>query len=126
MALNCLTFGDGTFKAGISVAPVTDWRLYNTAYTERFMSRPQDNPEGYEEHDLIKHAGELEGKLLLVHGSADDNVHFQQSMLYVEQLVEAGKQFEMQVYPNKNHSILGKKTRLHLYTRFNEFLKRNL
>ena len=90
------------------------------------MSRPQDNPEGYEEHDLIKHAGELEGKLLLVHGSADDNVHFQQSMLYVEQLVEAGKQFEMQVYPNKNHSILGKKTRLHLYTRFNEFLKRNL
>lgn len=126
MALNCLTYGDGVFKAGISIAPVTDWRLYNTAYTERFMSSPYENDRGYENADLITKADMLQGKLLLCHGTADDNVHFQQAMLYVNALVEAGKQFEMQIYPNKNHSILGNKTRLHLYTRFNDFLKKNL
>ena len=126
MALNCLTYGNGVFKAGISVAPVTDWRLYNTAYTERFMSTPQLNDRGYDASCLISKAGELQGKLLLCHGTADDNVHIQHSMLYVEQLVKAGKQFEMQIYPNKNHSILGADTRLHLYTRFNIFLKNNL
>lgn len=126
MTLNCLTYGNGVFKAGISVAPVTDWRLYNTAYTERFMSTPQLNDRGYDASCLISKAGELQGKLLLCHGTADDNVHIQHSMLYVEQLVKAGKQFEMQIYPNKNHSILGADTRLHLYTRFNIFLKNNL
>lgn len=126
MALNCLTYGNGVFKAGISVAPVTDWRLYNTAYTERFMATPQLNDRGYAAANLIDKADKLTGKLLICHGTADDNVHFQQTMLYVEQLVKAGKQFEMQIYPNKNHSILGADTRLHLYTRFNIFLKNNL
>lgn len=126
MALNCLTYGNGTFKAGIATAPVTDWRLYNTAYTERFMSSPQENDKGYSASDLISKAGQMQGKLLLCHGTADDNVHIQHSMLYADALVEAGKQFEMQIYPNKNHSILGAKTRLHLYTRFTNFLKENL
>lgn len=126
MALNCLTYGNGIFKAGISVAPVTDWRLYNTAYTERFMATPDENDLGYSSSDLIAKAGQLKGKLLLCHGTADDNVHFQQAMLYTNALVEAGIQFEMQIYPNKNHSILGAKTRHHLYTRFNDFLKKNL
>ncbi len=125
MSLNCLTFGD-VFKAGIAIAPVTDWTLYNTAYTERFMSRPQDNFKGYEDFNLISHADKLKGNLLLVHGTADDNVHVQQAMLYAEELVKAGIQFEMQYYTNKNHSILGNRTRLHLYTRFNNFLKNNL
>lgn len=126
MALNCLTYGNGTFKAGIATAPVTDWRLYNTAYTERFMSSPQENDKGYSASDLISKACQMQGKLLLCHGTADDNVHIQHSMLYADALVEAGKQFEMQIYPNKNHSILGAKTRLHLYTRFTNFLKENL
>ncbi|MGM9794796.1 MAG: S9 family peptidase [Candidatus Aphodosoma sp.] len=126
MALNCLTYGNGVFKAGISVAPVTDWRLYNTAYTERFMATPQLNDLGYGASNLIDKANKLKGKLLICHGTADDNVHIQHTMLYVEQLVKAGKQFEMQIYPNKNHSILGADTRLHLYTRFNIFLKNNL
>lgn len=126
MTLNCLTYGNGTFKAGIAVAPVTDWNLYNTAYTERFMSRPQENYQGYEQVNLLDKANQLQGNLLLVHGTADDNVHAQQTLLYTEKLVEAGKQFEMQLYTNKNHSILGAQTRLHLYTRFNEFLKKNL
>lgn len=126
MTLNCLTYGNGTFKAGIAVAPVTDWNLYNTAYTERFMSRPQENYQGYEQVNLLDKADQLQGNLLIVHGTADDNVHTQQTLLYIEKLVEAGKQFEMQLYTNKNHSILGAKTRLHLYTRFNEFLKKNL
>ena len=126
MALNCLTYGNETFKAGISIAPVTDWRLYNTAYTERFMSTPQENDHGYEQSDLIEKAHLLKGKLLLCHGTADDNVHIQHAMLYCNALVEAGIQFEMQIYPNKNHSILGAKTRYHLYTRFNTFLKNNL
>ena len=126
MALNCLTYGNETFKAGISIAPVTDWKLYNTAYTERFMSTPQENDHGYEQSDLIEKAHLLKGKLLLCHGTADDNVHIQHAMLYCNALVEAGIQFEMQIYPNKNHSILGAKTRYHLYTRFNTFLKNNL
>lgn len=126
MTLNCLTYGNGIFKAGIAVAPVTNWMLYNTAYTERFMSRPQENYKGYAQSNLLDKAAQLQGNLLIVHGTADDNVHAQQTLLYTEKLVEAGKQFEMQLYTNKNHSILGDKTRLHLYTRFNEFLKKNL
>lgn len=126
MALNCLTYGNGLFKVGIATAPVTDWRLYNSAYTERFMSQPGENDLGYAEADLISKADQLQGKLLLCHGTADDNVHIQHTMLYINALIEAGKQFEMQIYPNKNHSILGAKTRLHLYTRFSDFLKKNL
>ncbi len=126
MTLWSMSNGEKIFKAGIAVAPVTDWRLYNTAYTERFMRRPQENFDGYDKTSAIGMAKNLNGKLLIIHGSADDNVHMQNTMLYIDKLIEADKQFEMQIYPDKNHSILGKQTRRHLYTRMSEFLFKNL
>lgn len=126
MTLSCMIHGDGIFKAGIAVAPVTDWELYDSAYGERFMNRPQENYKGYAETNLLDKASQLKGNLLLVHGMADDNVHTLNSYLMVDSLVNHGIQFEMQLYPNKNHSILGQKTRYHLYSRFNKFLKDNL
>ena len=114
------------FKAGIAIAPVTDWRLYDTIYTERFMRTPNENFSNYDLCSPIKLAGKLQGNLLLVHGSADDNVHYQNTMYYADALVEAEKQFDMQIYPNKNHSLLGVKTRNHLYTRIIDFLNKNL
>lgn len=126
MTLMAMSAPDSPFKAGIAVAPVTDWRLYNTAYTERFMRRPQENFSGYDEASPLLKAENLQGKLLIIHGTADDNVHIQNTMLYIEKLVECGKQFEMQIYTDKNHSILGQQTRRHLYTRKCEFLQKNL
>jgi dipeptidyl-peptidase 4 len=126
MTLMCMSTGDKVFKAGIAVAPVTDWRLYNTAYTERFMRRPQENFKGYDASSALQRAGKLQGNLLLVHGTADDNVHTQNTMLYIDKLIAADKQFEMQMYPDKNHSILGKQTRRHLYARMSDFLLKNL
>ncbi len=126
VTLSALTNGGGVFKAGIAIAPVVDWRYYDTAYGERFMNRPQENDRGYAQTSLLDKADRLQGELLLVHGTADDNVHTQQSWLYIEKLVEAGKQFEMQFYPNKNHSILGAEARLHLYTRCTRFLQQHL
>jgi len=126
MTLLCMTTGEKVFKAGIAVAPVIDWRLYNTAYTERFMRRPQENFKGYDVSSALKRADKLQGSLLLVHGTADDNVHTQNTMLYIDKLVAADKQFEMQLYTDKNHSILGKQTRRHLYTRMSDFLIKNL
>jgi len=124
--LMAMSSGEKAFKAGIAVAPVTDWRFYNTAYTERFMRRPQENFKGYELASPLLRADKLQGSLLLVHGTADDNVHMQNTMLYIDRLVAADKQFEMQLYTDKNHSILGKQTRRHLYTRMSEFLFKNL
>lgn len=126
MTLWSMSTGEKVFKAGIAVAPVTDWRLYNTAYTERFMNRPQENFDGYTETSAINMVSKLNGKLLIVHGTADDNVHLQNTLLYIDKLVEADKQFEMQLYTDKNHSILGKQTRRHLYTRMSDFLLQNL
>jgi len=126
MTLWSMSTGEKIFKAGIAVAPVTDWKLYNTAYTERFMNRPQENFDGYTETSAINMVPKLNGKLLIIHGTADDNVHVQNTMLYIDKLVEADKQFEMQLYTDKNHSILGKQTRRHLYTRMSEFLFQNL
>ena len=124
--LMALSVGGGIFKAGIAVAPPTDWRYYDTVYTERFMRTPKENQKGYDETSPIKLAKDLQGKLLLVHGTADDNVHFKQSMDYAEALVQAGKQFEMQMYRDRNHNISGGNTRMHLYTRMSEFLFKNL
>jgi dipeptidyl-peptidase-4 len=124
--LGIMSTGEKIFKAGIAVAPVTDWNLYNTAYTERFMNRPQENFDGYTQTSAIGMVSKLNGKLLIVHGTADDNVHVQNTMLYIDKLVEADKQFEMQLYTDKNHSILGNQTRKHLYTRMSEFLFQNL
>ena len=126
MTLWAMSTGQPVFKAGISVAPVTDWRLYNTAYTERFMRTPEENSSGYDQSSAISQAGKLSGRLLIIHGTADDNVHVQNTFVYTDALVEAGKQFEMQIYTDKNHSITGKETRRHLYTRKVEFLEKNL
>lgn len=110
------------FKCGIAIAPVTSWRLYDSAYTERYMRRPQVNDYGYEGTDLMKKAAQLQGKLLLVHGLADDNVHAQQSWLYVNALVQAGKQFEMQFYPDDNHFLRNGNNYEHLHKRVLGFL----
>jgi dipeptidyl-peptidase 4 len=126
MSLFCMTTGEKVFKAGIAVAPVTDYRLYDTAYAERFMRRPQENFNGYDKSSALLRADKLQGNLLIVHGSADDNVHAQNTMLFIDKLVAADKQFEMQLYTDKNHSILGQQTRRHLYTRMSDFLSKNL
>ena len=110
------------WKCGIAIAPVTSWRLYDSAYTERYMRRPQVNDYGYEGTDLMKKAAQLQGKLLLVHGLADDNVHAQQSWLYVNALVQAGKQFEMQFYPDDNHFLRNGSNYEHLHKRILGFL----
>ena len=124
--LMAMSVGNGTFKAGIAVAPPTDWKYYDSVYTERCMRTPKENLEGYAATSPIRLAKDLQGKLLLIHGTADDNVHFQQTMDYAESLVPAGKQFEMQVYKDRNHSIYGGNTRYHLYTRMSNFLFDNL
>lgn len=124
--LMSMSTGNGTFKAGIAVAPPTDWKFYDTVYTERFMRTPKENAAGYKATSPIQLAKNLQGKLLLVHGTGDDNVHFHQSMEYAEALVQAGKQFEMQIYKDRNHSIAGGNTRYHLYTRMANFLFDNL
>ena len=125
-SLMAMSSSENIFKTGIAVAPVTDWRLYDTAYTERFMRRPQENFAGYDLTSPLLQADKLQGKLLIIHGTADDNVHVQNTMLYISRLVEADKQFEMQLYTDKNHSILGKQTRRHLYKRKSDFLFNNL
>jgi dipeptidyl-peptidase-4 len=122
----CLCKGEGTFQMGIAVAPATTWRYYDTIYTERFMRTPQENPKGYDDNSPINFTDGLQGKLLLIHGSGDDNVHYQNSMDFVEALVQSNKQFEMQFYPNKNHGIYGGNTTFHLYTRMTEFILENL
>ncbi len=124
--LMAMSVGGGTFKAGIAVAPPTDWKYYDTVYTERFMRTPAENFAGYAATSPLQKAKDLQGKLLIVHGTADDNVHFKQTMDYVEALVQAGKQFEMQFYKDRNHSIYGGNTRYHLYTRMSNFLFDNL
>jgi dipeptidyl-peptidase-4 len=126
MAMHSILKGNEVFETAISVAPVTSWRFYDTIYTERFMRTPQENPEGYDLNSPLNYADRLKGKLLLVHGSADDNVHFQNTMRMVEALVQANKQFDWAVYPDKNHGIYGGKTREQLYTKMTQFILNNL
>ena len=126
MAMHTILKGNEVFETAISVAPVTSWRFYDTIYTERFMRTPQENPEGYDLNSPLNYADQLKGKLLLVHGSADDNVHFQNTMRMVEALVQANKQFDWAVYPDKNHGIYGGKTREQLYTKMTQFILNNL
>ena len=122
----CMGKGNGIFEAGIAVAPVTSWRFYDTIYTERFMRKPKENPDGYDDNSPLSHADNLQGNLLIIHGSADDNVHAQNTMEFTEKLVQAGVQFDMEIYTNRNHSIYGGKTRLHLYQRMSNFLINHL
>lgn len=125
--LNLMFRSADLFKVGMAVAPVVDQRLYDTVYQERYMGLPQDNPSAYKEDSPINFAQGLEGKLLLVHGSGDDNVHFANSQLLIDRLVELGKQFEFMQYPNRTHAIMeGKGTRLHLYTLLARYLKEHL
>lgn len=126
MSSLCLSRGNGVFKAGIAVAPVTHFKFYDTVYTERFMRTPQENPDGYNNYAPLMLADKLQGNLLLCHGTADDNVHYQNTVDYAEALVQAGQQFDMQIYRNRNHSIYGGNTRQHLYARFVKFLNDNL
>lgn len=122
----CMTKGADYYKAGIAVAPVTNWKYYDSVYTERFMRTPQENDGGYENNSPINFASALKGKYLLVHGSADDNVHYQNTMDMISALVKANKQFDLFIYPNKNHGIYGGTTRMHLFEKMTEFLKTNL
>jgi len=126
MSSNCLFQGADTFSMAIAVAPVTSWRFYDTIYTERYMTTPQDNASGYDNNSPINHVDKLKGKFLLVHGSADDNVHVQNTTRLVEALIQANKQFDWRIYPDKNHGIYGGNTRLHLYTLMTDFIKNNL
>ena len=126
MTLMSMSEGRPVFKAGVAVAAVTDWNYYDTIYGERFMRTPKENGEGYKASSAITRADKLSGNLLLVHGMADDNVHYQNCAEYAEQLVLLGKQFDMQIYTNRNHSIFGGNTRLHLYTKLTNFFKNNL
>ena len=118
--------GETIWQCGIAIAPVTSWRLYDSAYTERYMRRPQVNEFGYDKADVMQLAGDLQGQLLLVHGLADDNVHAQQSWLYVDALVQAGKQFEMQFYPDDNHFLRNRSNYEHLHRRIMLFLHKQL
>jgi dipeptidyl-peptidase-4 len=126
IAALCMEKGADVFKAGISVAAVTNWRFYDTVYTERYMRTPKENPDGYDDNSPLSHAGKIKGDFLLIHGSADDNVHFQNAMEFSERLVQAGVQFDMAFYTNRNHSINGGDTSMHLYTRMTNWLKEKL
>ncbi|WMI94310.1 S9 family peptidase [Bacteroides fragilis] len=126
MTIMSMSEGTPVFKAGVAVAAPTDWKYYDTVYTERFMRTPKENAEGYKAASAFSRADNLHGNLLLVHGMADDNVHFQNCTEYAEHLVQLGKQFDMQVYTNRNHNISGGNTRNHLYTRLTNFFLNNL
>ncbi len=126
MSSLCLTKGAEVFTMAIAVAPVTNWRFYDSIYTERYMRTPQENPEGYDDNSPINHVAKMEGAYLLVHGSADDNVHLQNTTRMTEALVQANKQFDLFIYPDKNHGIYGGNTRYHLYNMMTNFIKENL
>ncbi len=126
MSSNALFKGNDVFKMAIAVAPVTSWRFYDTIYTERYMTTPDENPSGYDDNSPINHVDKLKGDFLLIHGTGDDNVHVQNTMRMVEALIQADKQFEWMIYPDKNHGIYGGNTRLHLYKKMTNFIHKTL
>lgn len=126
MTALCMTKGADVFKMGIAVAPVTNWRWYDNIYTERFMRTPKENAGGYDDNSPINHVDKLKGKFLIVHGSGDDNVHHQNSMEMIDKMVANNIDFDMMMYPNKNHGIYGGKTRLHLYNKLLNYTLNNL
>jgi dipeptidyl-peptidase-4 len=121
-----MTKGADYFKMGISVAPVTNWRYYDNIYTERFMRTPKENENGYDDNSPINFVHLLKGKYFLIHGSGDDNVHYQNSMEMINALVRANKQFDLFIYPNRNHGIYGGNTRNHLFTMMLNYTLENL
>lgn len=126
MATNCILKGNDTFEMSIAVAPVTSWRFYDTIYTERFMRTPEENPNGYDDNSPFNYPELLKGDYLLIHGSGDDNVHVQNTMRMVEALIQANKQFDWGIYPDKNHGIYGGNTRIHLYNKMTDFVLEKL
>jgi len=122
----CITKGADVFKMAIAVAPVSHWKFYDTIYTERFMRTPKENPEGYEAGSPLNFTDKLRGNFLIIHGTADDNVHFQNSAELIGALVKSNKQFDMAIYPDKNHSIYGGVTRWQLYTKMTNYILENL
>lgn len=114
--LYALTHSD-RFRAGVSVAPVTDWRDYDSIYTERYMTLPSEFPSGYKDFSVVNSAANLHGHLLIVHGTGDDNVHFENTVQFVQKLIDADKPYDLQIYPRKTHSISGPEARTHLYNR---------
>ncbi|WP_010520232.1 S9 family peptidase [Aquimarina agarivorans] len=126
ISLNAVLKGNDVFKTAISVAPVTHWKYYDTIYTERFLTTPQENTSGYNDNSPLSHAAKLKGNLLIVHGSADDNVHLQNTLQMASEFTNANKKFDMAIYPDKNHGIYGGNTRLHLYTKMTDFLLERL
>lgn len=126
MSALTLLKGADYFKVAVSVAPVTDWRFYDDIYTERFMSLPELNPEGYNNSSVLNFTDKLKGKLLLIHGTGDDNVHFQNSVALVKKLISENKQFQTMYYPEKDHGIYGGMTRIHLFNMITDFILKNL
>jgi dipeptidyl-peptidase-4 len=126
MTLEALFNQGDVFKAGVSVAPVTDWRLYDSIYTERYMKQPKDNEEGYKASAPLTNVDGYKGHLLLMHGDADDNVHMQNAVSMVRALINNGRDFDYMVYPGKEHGISGSADRLFLYRKMSEFFDRNL
>jgi len=126
MSSLAITKGADHFTTAVAVAPVTNWRFYDSIYTERFMRTPQENAKGYDDNSPINHVEKLNGAYLLVHGTGDDNVHFQNTVEMTEALIEANKQFDLYIYPDRNHGIYGKNARLHLFTKITDFIQKNL
>ena len=126
MSSICIMKGADVFKTAIAVAPVTNWRYYDNIYTERYMRTPKENAKGYDDNSPINMVDKLEGNFLLIHGSSDDNVHLQNSMMMINSMINKNKDFDSEIYPNKNHGIGGTITRLQLYRRMTNFLMLNL
>ncbi len=126
MSSNALFQGNDVLKTAIAVAPVTSWRFYDSVYTERFMTTPQENASGYDNNSPITHADKLKGNFLLIHGTADDNVHVQNAMVLINKLVSLNKDFDWLIYPDKNHGIYGGKTREQLYTKMTNYILEKL
>lgn len=126
MSSNCILKGNDVFKMAIAVAPVTNWRFYDSIYTERYMQTPQENASGYDDNSPINHVDKLKGNYLIIHGTADDNVHFQNASRMIRALQLANKQFDQAIYPDTNHGIYGGKIRLQLYTKMTNYINQNL
>jgi dipeptidyl-peptidase 4 len=126
MSSLALFLGNDVFKTAIAVAPVTNWRFYDTIYTERYLRTPQENSSGYDDYSPLSHTDKLKGNFLLIHGTGDDNVHFQNAVELVEALVQSNKDFESFYYPNKNHGIYGGNTTYHLYSKMTNFILNKL